>query len=891
MKTLALLAVSTAAVWGATPLPMAFEPNRGQLPGPAGFVAHTRAYSLSVAAGRTELVSRGARVTAVLAGSRSQARAQAEEKLPGVVNYLIGDSSRWITNIPTYSRVRYRGIYPGVDVLYYGHEGRLEYDLIVAPGADPGLIRLRFEGVRRMRVDAAGDLLLDTGDGEIRQHRPVVYQETAGGRLEVAGRYLVTGKTVRFALAGYDQTRPLVIDPVLTWATYYNPLGQATTNTGEGVAVDSSGNIYMAGSILIQQGYSKAYVTKLNPAGAAVVASTYYGGSYDDEAHAIAVDAGGNIYLTGHTNSPDFPLTNYAVSPYFNPPYSVGAFISKLPPGLTTFAYSILLAGSNNDVAVGVALDSASNAYIVGYTGSTDYPVTSGVAQTSSAGGADIFVSGINAAGTNFIFSTYLGGSGDDLGYGIAVDSSNNVYVAGQTASTNFPVTSSAYQSKLAGGTDAFVTKLAANTGTVVFSTYVGGSGTDYASAVAVDSTGVYIDGETASTDFPAVNAVQSKFGGGTGDVFVTKLKPDGSGLLYSTYIGGSSEDAAYGLAVDPAGNAYVTGGTTSKDYPLTDAFQATNQAPVNALVTALNSSGSGFLFSSYLGGSGTATAGDLGNAITASCPAGVVVAGNTSSTNFPVTSGVVDGTFGGGGSDAFLARIGSGGMPSISPGGIVNSATSTSTPVAPGSLITIYGSGMGLSTLAASATPLPTSLAGVTVTINGTAAPIVYASAIQMNVQLPYEVGGATAAATVTVPCGTSTPISFPVAPAAPYIFVIDANGTAAARNPDGSINGPNNPVAAGSYITVYLTGIGPLDNAVPTGAAAPLSPLSNATLPKSATIGGSTANVLFLGLTPQAVGEAQANLVIPNVGSGPHPVVITVGGVASNGPTIYVK
>lgn len=884
MRILAILGFLSTAAWCHSALPVAFEPNRGQETGSFDFVGHGKGYALSLRAARTDLVTGQTRLATVLAGARGTARGEAEAKLPGVVNYLKGnDRSRWITNVPTFERVRYLGIYPGIDVVYYGKEGRLEYDFIVAPGADPGKIRMRFEGARSVTVGASGDLLIETGDGTLRQHPPVVYQETGGARHEIAGRYLLRGRTVRFELARYDRKRALVIDPALTWATY---LGGTNSENGEGVALDSSGNIYVTGTTSYATGGSSVFFSKLNPAGTSAVFSTVYGGSYDDEAHGIAVDAAGNIYLVGDTDSPDYPADTTYLTYY--PGYSLDAYVTKIDPTGTTIVYSHFFGGSGDDAAYGVALDSATNAYVVGATVSTNFPVSSGVAQTSEGGGVDAFVIKFNASGA-LAYSTYLGGSSDEYGNAIAVDSAGDAFVAGSTASSNFPVTSSAVQPKLAGGTDAFVTKLSPS-GTLVFSTYLGGSLNDGAFGIAIDSSGAaYITGETASTDFPTLGPVQPAFGGGAYDMFVTKLDGSGAFLVYSTYLGGSAADAAYAITVDGGGNAYVGGISTSTDFPVSDAFQQTNQGPSNGIVAALNASGSALLFSSYLGGSGSGTYGDWVNALATNCAAGLVAVGTTTSTNFPATQGSYMTTFQGGTADAFVARIAAGGgTPAIATGGVVNAATSAAGPVAPGSLITIYGSNLALAT-AMGTLPWPTTLAGASVTINGTPAPINYASASQINVQLPYEAGAGTAAVTVGGTCGNSVMATFQVAQAAPYIFQ-SATGDAIVQNQDYSVNGPTNPAASGTYVTVYLTGIGPLDNPVATGAPAPSSPLSRATLPKSATIGGWTSSVAFLGLTPGFIGLAQANLQVPSLSPGAYPVVITVNGVSSNGPNVYV-
>ena len=887
MRVLAFILTAIAA--GAHgKLPVAFEPNQGQAPGQVQFLAHGRGYSLALQPGRAELRARGGRISAALVGARAT-NGQAEAKLPGVVNYLAGDAAASRSGIPTYARVRYREVYPGIDVVYYGNEGQLEYDFVLAPGADARRIAVRYEGARRLRLDAAGDLVLETASGEMRQHRPELYQENHGVRRRISGRYLLRGQTVRFEVGAYDHARPLVIDPALTWATYFGSTGD---DGGQAVAADSSGNIYMAGySATAAEGYD-AFVTKISPDGTTALYTTVLPGNGDDLAFALAVDGSGNAYFAGETTSSNLPQAGYLNNT--NPGSTLDAFVAKLD---TTgkLAYFNYLGGSGAEAINGMAIDAAGNAYVVGSTNSPDFPVSSGVAQTAPAGGVDIFVTKFDPTGKG-VYSTYLGGGGDDFGNSIAVDSSGNVFLTGTTASSNFPVTLTAYQPRTAGGSDAFITKLSPSGG-LVFSTYLGGTGFDSGNAIAIDSSGaVYVAGQTASGDFPTLNPLQKALNGNS-DIFVAKLNGSGATLAYSTFLGGSADEIANAIALDSANNVYITGQTFSTDYPVQDAFQATAPGSAPALVTALNTAGSALLFSSYLGGNGanTSTAsggnvGDVGNGIFLSCPAGLLVAGNTTSTNLPVTAGALRTSYQGGAGDAFLARLGVGGTPAVPAGAVLNSASSGAGPVAPGSLISVFGSALALATQTAALTPWPNTLGGASVAINGAAAPIYYASPTQMNVQVPYEAQNGSASLTVTAPCGTSVPVTFQVAASAPYIFQ-SADAVAITQNQDFSINSANNPAKVGSVVTVYLTGIGPLDNPVPTGAPAPATTLSRATLPIHVTIGGFDTVVQFLGLTPGFIGLAQANLFVPNLSPGRYPISITIGGVASNAANMWVN
>ena len=879
MRVLAFAIFTAVAAAAHGKLPVAFEPNQGQAPGPVEFLAHGNGYSLALHAGGPELRSRSGRIAATLVGAR-QANGQAETPLPGVVNYLVGDAASWRTGIPTYARVRYREVYPGIDVVYYGNEGQLEYDFVLAPGADPRRIAVRYEGASRLHVDAAGDLLLKTAAGEMRQHRPELYQETGGVRRKIAGRYLLRGQTVRFEVGAYDHRLPLVIDPTLTWATYFG-FG-ATTDQVLAVAADAGGNIYATGSTLSQYGDYDAYVTKMNSTGSATMFTAYVGGSGDDEGHGITVDAAGNIYLAGITDSDDFPSV---AIPSSLSGLSYDAFVAKIDPTGKNYLYVGWVGGNSDDNAYSVALDASNNLWVAGATSSTNFPLTSTGSQRQLGGGWDGFLAEFDPAGI-LLYSSYLGGSGDDYAFGIGLDTAGNVYAAGSTTSTNFPSTAAGLQPANAGGADAWVAKIAPG-GTVTWATYLGGTGDDEAISLAVDASGAaYITGDTVSTNFPTVNPFQSVNGGGAHDIIAAKISPDGKALVYSTYLGGSGDEIGNAIGLDFAGNAYIGGSTNSANFPSTGGFQTASGGGVDGTISAVAPDGKSLVFSSYIGG----TADDYVQAVALGCTTGLVIGGTSNSTNFPVTAGVFQ-TKTGGGYDGFVAQIAAGtATTTISPGGIVNAATSASAPVAPGSLVSIYGASMAGGVFSASTVPLPNTLNGTTVTVNGATVPLVYVSPGQINFQLPYEVSTGTATATVTAGCGTSTQVSFPVTRTAPYLLP-GPGGLALVQNQDYTINAANNAAAKGSVVVVYLIGIGPLDNPVATGAAAPSDRLSSTTSPVKATIGGFDTSVKFLGLTPGYVGLAQANLEIPNLSPGRYPIVITVDGVDSNAADMWVK
>ena len=651
-------------------LPLRFEANRGQTDSRVKFLNRGKGYTLFLSPSEAVLALRGREhvIRMRFQGANPDAKITGLEKLPGVVNYFIGqDRKKWRTNIPAYARVKHKDVYPGIDIAYYGNQRQLEFDFIVAPGANPNVIKLAVEGADRLDVDAQGDLVLHVGDGQLRLQKPLVYQAMKGIRQEVSGSYVLTSPNqVRFQVAAYDASRPLIIDPVLFYSTY---LGGSGDDIGNSIAVDAAGNAYVTGQIqstnfpttlgafqTTSSGGGDIFVTKLDPTGSGLVYSTYLGGSGFDAGLGIAVDAAGNAYVTGGTFSTDFPTTLGA----FQTTSSGGndAFVTKLNPTGSALLYSTYLRGAFGE---SIAVDAAGNAYVAGIARPTDFPTTLGAFQTASGGGGDAFVTKLNLTGSALVYSTYLGGSDFDVARGIAIDAAGNAYVSGFTASTNFPTTLGAFQTTYGGGAlDAFVAKVDPTGSVLVYSTYLGGSDIDGSVGIAVDAAGnAYVTGGTSSTNFPTTPGAFQTAGGGA---FVTKVSPTGTGLAYSTRLGGvSGGDGGQGVAVDAAGNAYVTGGTDSTDFPTTaNAFQpAYGGGPEDAFVAKLNPTGSALIYSTYLGGSGD----DIGFGIaldTLPNP-NAYVTGSTSSANFATTPGAFQAVFGGGPEDAFVAKIAEG--------------------------------------------------------------------------------------------------------------------------------------------------------------------------------------------------------------------------------------
>jgi hypothetical protein len=580
--------------------------------------------------------------------------------LPGTVNYFTAKNpAKWRRNIPTFSRVKYQQVYPGVDLVYYGNQRQLEYDFVVAPGADPHQIELSFNGANRLRLDADGNLIVSIAGGEVVEHKPVIYQDIGGMRRTIRGDYQVRNKhAVGFKLARYDDHQRLTIDPSLIYSTY---LGDSGTNA-DGIALDSSGNVTGqafstdfpttegAFSTTPAGGYD-AFVSKLNSTGSALVYSTYLGGTDYEEGLGIAVDSSGNAFVSGYTDSADFPVTAGAFQTRHGGNFD--AFVTKLNSTGSALLYSTYLGGTSYEEVGAIAVDSSGNAYITGLTESNDFPTTEGAFQTKFVGTATnlfhAFVTKLNSTGSALLYSTYLGGTSYDGGAGIAVDSSNNAYVTGTTVSNDFPTTKNAFQTTFAGGGDVFVSKLNTTGSALLYSTYLGGNDIDAGVGIAVDLSGnAYVTGQTYSSDFPVTaGAFQTTFAGekDVRDAFVTKMNSSGSALLYSSYLGGSGDDVGDGITLDSSGNAYVTGDTQSTDFPVTaGAFQTTNGGVEDAFVTKLNSTGSALLYSTYLGSSRF----DAGVGIAVDLSGNAFVQGDTTSDDFPTTEGVLQSSSGG---------------------------------------------------------------------------------------------------------------------------------------------------------------------------------------------------------------------------------------------------
>jgi hypothetical protein len=646
------------AVYGS--LPLTFERNVGQTAPDVDFLARGPGSAVLLTARGALVRLPGAAVRIDLLAADGRVRPRGLASLAAPSHYFKGIQA---FRAPSFARVEYPQVYPGVDLAYYGKQRELEFDFMLAPGADASRIRLSFEGVQEVLLEADGRLRLRTGSGDLWLGRPRVYQKRGGEEREIAATLILRGRNeAGFQLGAYDPQLPVMIDPVLSYASY---LGGAAFDSITGIAVDSAGSAYVAGwtesvdfpttSQAFQSGNggsTDAFVAKLSPAGDSLVYSTYLGGSRDDRAFGIAVDASGAAIVTGWTYSADFPTVAAAQSV---PGGWRDAFVAKLSPSGDALVFSTYLGGSGSDSGNGVAVDAQGGIYVAGETDSTDFPVRNGFL-SSNQGLSDAFVAKFTSAGA-LVYATYLGGNGQDRATAIAVDSAGQAYVTGATESSNFPALS-AFQAHSGGLQDAFVAKLNASGSGLVYSTYLGGAGgsvrfPESGLGIAVDSAGnAYVTGVASSADFPEQNPLQACVTTGHTDAFVTKLNAWGSGLLYSTCLGGSDYDYGTAITVDSAGNASVAGYTTSGDFPVTNPVQASNAGLYDAFVATLTPAGNALAFSTYLGGQGS----DSAQAVALDGEGNIYVAGQTLSNDFPTAHAIQ--TQNGGSYGGFVAKL-----------------------------------------------------------------------------------------------------------------------------------------------------------------------------------------------------------------------------------------
>jgi hypothetical protein len=725
-------------------LALGFEENQGQTAREVRYVAHGARYELFLAPQEAVIALRpsghldfsplhrtstiralrkahsAGQISVVrmhLDGANPEPGISGVDRLPTRVNYFVGnDPKNWHTDVPSYAKVKYSGVYPGVDLIFYGDQHRLEYDFMVAPGAAPQAIQLDLRGAHKIHVNARGDLVMSVSEGEVVLQKPVIYQETEGARHEIAGSYAIRkGHRVTFSVPAYDRSKPLVLDPVLNYSTY---LSGSSNDAGNAIAVDATGDAFIAGqtfSTTFPAGTNGAvvpapspnngavFVAELDPTGTKLLYSTYLAGSTTsslDTAFGVAVDPSGKVYVTGSTLATDFPTTSsnaFNAGPLASNPNGA-VFLTKLDPtvsGASSLLYSTYIAGTGGDYANAVAVDATGNAYVTGLTDSINFPTMNpflgGGAASSAVGNAFLTrIDTTQSKAASLIYSTYLGGNGTNsanaLGYGdeawgVAVDSSHNAYLVGATSSTNFPTTSlTAYQTTPPAANtlgSVFLSKIdTTKTGnpsaSLIYSTYLAGSTEDLGFAIALDPTNTvaYLTGTTTSTDFPSPGATTGAFdthGSASGKAFVTLVDTTQAGsnsLIYSTYLGGTNGDAGGGIGVDSFGNAYVGGGTQSHDFPTTaNALQPTlaMAVPGSGFISKLRPSGGGttdLVYSTYFGGSGSSGNFDQVFALAIDPAKNVYVTGQTFSADFPVVSPLSGGGTLISSADSFVSKL-----------------------------------------------------------------------------------------------------------------------------------------------------------------------------------------------------------------------------------------
>jgi uncharacterized protein (TIGR03437 family) len=910
-------------------LPIAFEENQGQVDSRVKFLARGNGYTLFLTKHEAVMALRSSNRSSVvrikLLGSAASTELAGVDPLPGKINYFIERNPlARRTNIQTFAKVAYSSVYPGVGVAFYGNHRQLEFDFMVEPGADPRNIQLEVDGAKTMYIDHEGDLILQVDGAIIRQRQPVVYQETNRGRTLIRSRYVLRGRRrIGFELAAFDRHLPVVIDPVLEYSTYLGGSGRDTVN---GIAVDSLGSAYITGSSSSPDFPTTTgppwpsgsapldglvFITKLNPGGTQIIYSTFIGGTHVDYGSGgkrVAVDSSGNVYVVGMAG-PSFPAT--ATISTVSTCLSQGlagscVFVAKLGPPGNQILYSAIVPGGS--IIGGLAIDAAGNIYVTGSGGSNT--ITPGVYR-GTPGGAHTWLSKVNPSlpgAASLVYATVLGG---ESGTAIAADPSGNAYIAIWNLGTE----------PCAGSPGANILKLNSNGTSLVYSSCLTSKPAQIPipAGIAVDPAGnAYIVG-TAGPDFPTTPGAFRTSGGGG---FLAKLNPSGSGLVYSTFLGlGPAAPAA--VAVDSSGNAFLTGGTTSDAMPVTpDAFQSHRSAPgyagaagSDAFLMKVNSFGTALLYSTYLGGTGdedNAPSAFAGGDIAVDSAGNAYVSGMTSSLDFPVTQNAIQKTLAGPRPqadaygvlyDGFVSKFNFSASPPILTSSVTSSASNLTGSVAPGEIVTIFGSGIGPSQLTqshiGSSGLVDTQLAGTQVFFNGTPAPIIYTWATQIAAIVPYSVSGGSAQVTVAYQGQTSSAISVSVASSAPGIFTSDSTGKgqAAAVNQDGSYNTALSPAKVGDIISLYATGEGQTTPAGVDGKVASVSasaPQPN--LPVGVTIGGQRAQLIqYAGGVPgQVAGLLQINVQIPGgiQTSSQVPVVVQVGtGSSQSGVTIAVR
>ena len=936
-------------------LPLRFEENRGQANGEVRYIARQQNYTIYLADGeaRFDLHAQASRraesLRVKIASNAEHTSVEGLEPLSSKSNYFIGNDPReWRTDIPTFSRVTQRNVYPGVDAVFYGTQQRLEYDFVVQPQANPQQIELAFDGADKLELTEQGDLKLALGDDQLIMQKPVAYQMVNGQQRLIESNFAFRHResqssnsqsqipnsecesknpqSIGFELGDYDPSLPLVIDPVVDYSTYF---GGSGTDIGYGIAVDRLGFVYITGQTgslnypttnpyqAARDGATDAFVTKINPKGSTVVFSTYFGGrNPGDRGSSIAVDQAGNIYLAGETNSLNFPTAN-AANPIFRG--NVDAFVTKFNIEGNVLLYSTFLGGTFSDIAFGIAVDRFDNAYVTGRTLSSNFAVKNAM-QPTLKGQQDAFIAKFSPDG-EVIYSTYLGGDlsqttgrDEEAGYGIAVDALQNAYITGFTTSPGFPMVG-AIQPNFGGVEDVFVAKLNAAGSALVYSTFLGGDRAEEAKQIALDPLGnAYITGYTFSLNFPTVNALQKNYGGSV-DAFVTKINATGSAIIYSTFLGGTgSENTGLisdntpvgGIAVDSLGYAYITGKTESANFPVARAVQPMLRGDNDAFVAKIDPAGSELIYSTYLGSTFTGDNGfdERGLDIAVDSAGSAYIVGQVLKNDF-LTVMPAQATFGGGLSDCFITKISASDIPTIAT---VSAASFTSGSVAPEEIVAAFGVNLANGIEIASSTPLPTTLLGTTIKLKDNLnvealAPLFFVSPGQVNFQIPKGLASGKAIVTITNAQNASVSATVLIEKTAPGLFSANASGKDVAAaillrvKADGTqLYEPMAQFVQGKFVPL------PIDFGPNTGNTSDQLYLllfgsgwrgRSSEQAVKAQIGSTNIPVVYAGVQGDFVGEDQINLQLPRslAGKGEQIVSVTVDGQLANLVTVAFK
>jgi len=895
-------------------LPMFFEPS-----GRAGeaFVARINGRRVQVASSGASLPRKdgGAPVQLRLIDAAEKVEGRSLDPLRGRSHYLLGsDPVDWKTNIPQVAKVRFDGVYDGVDIVYYGVGRRLEYDFIVEPHTDPDTIRMQLSADATLTVDDSGHLVAPSAGSWVRMEKPFAYQEVNGKRIEIAAAYEIEKDNhIRFNLGEYDESRELVIDPVLDFSSF---LGGSADDAISDIALDADGNIYVAGSTSSPGlatagafqgarevgglGEADAFVAKLDPTGSTLLYLTYFGGAGDESAFGVAIDGESNVLLTGTTSSLDFPVAQ-AYQTRLAHPDALGfdSFVLKLSADGSNLVYSTYLGGTGVELEGAIAVDSSGNAYVASSTTSVDLPITNALQEArggAAAFSADAVIAKFDPMG-QAVFVTYLGGAREDWGFGIDVDSEGAAWVTGMSSSIDFPAVD-AFQNANRGGFDAFIAKINAAGDELLYSSYLGGSSDDSGQDIAVDGGGSpYVVGSTGSGDFPATGGVQAEPLNAEGmgqDAFVAKFSPDGATLNYATYLGGSGDDLGQGIAVASDGSAYVSGDTTSLDLPATEAFQGANRGGYDGFSVKLNAAGSAFDYATYIGGSGH----DGASGIAVDDAGNAFVAGVAFSPDFPVTIGSFQESAGSR-IESFVAKL-SPGAPQPAITSVSAASFSRAFGISPESIASGFGAGFATAVEVALSTPLPTTLAGTSVKVIDSTqterlAQLFFVSPGQINYLFPAGVALGLATVVVEVDGQVVATETVRVNAVAPSLFTANAAGTGVAaafflriaadgtRTQDLLFDAGLAPVALdlgpeGDQVFLLLFGTG----------------VRGFTGQVTATINGVNVAVLGAVAHPDFVGLDQVNIgPIPRslIGAGEVQLVITVDGVSAPPVTVLLQ